>query len=380
MIRRQFKRMLTLALPLLLAVPAQAQSLRAGEQGPGMQQAETFCPHWYVQPQAGLGWTVGEAKIGKLLSPAASLGVGRQFSPLFGLRAGATGWQARNRQVGPSDKYDWKYVQASLDVTLSLSNLVLGWQAGRRWNAYAFVGGGLNVAFSNDKANELAAVRPALFEKVWDGTLLTPAARGGLGLEYSVSPRVALGLEAGANILPDKWNSKKGIHDNVDWQNNLLVGVRIALGKTTRRVQPVAEPEPQPVQREEPKPAVAREETKPAVVKPVAAEPQPKDVKVYFDFDSSDIKGSETAKLIGLAAYLERNAAATVSVTGYASPEGTDGYNDELSRKRAEAVRQYLTGRGVADSRIRTDHKGAIELGDVNESRSVVCIITSNNK
>lgn len=61
------------------------------------QQEETkFKAHWYVQPQAGISWTTGEASLGKLLSPAAQLSVGRQFSPLFGLRLGASGWQGRN--------------------------------------------------------------------------------------------------------------------------------------------------------------------------------------------------------------------------------------------------------------------------------------------
>ena len=71
--------MLTLALALMGAAPAQAQQ----------QEQKAFKPHWYVQPQAGISWTPGEASLGKLLSPAAQLSVGRQFSPLFGLRLGA---------------------------------------------------------------------------------------------------------------------------------------------------------------------------------------------------------------------------------------------------------------------------------------------------
>ena len=39
--------MLTLATALTWASPAQAQ------------QQESFRPHWYVQPQAGLSWTAG---------------------------------------------------------------------------------------------------------------------------------------------------------------------------------------------------------------------------------------------------------------------------------------------------------------------------------
>ena len=48
-----------------------------------------FQPHWFVQPQVGVGYHVGDAKFSKLLSPAAQLSAGRQFSPAFGLRLGA---------------------------------------------------------------------------------------------------------------------------------------------------------------------------------------------------------------------------------------------------------------------------------------------------
>lgn len=211
--------MLTLATALTGAAPAQAQ------------QQEAFSPHWYVQPQAGISWTTGEASLGKLLSPAAQLGVGRQFSPLFGLRLNASGWQGRNWQVSPAEEYKWKHVLAGLDATLSLTNLFGGYSPTRQWNAYAFLGGGLDIAFDNDDANCLAAGHPIEFSKAWDGTCHSPALRGGLGVEYSLSECVALGLEASVNMLTDKWNSKRGT--DADWQNHLLLGVKIALGKVT---------------------------------------------------------------------------------------------------------------------------------------------------
>ena len=208
--------MLTLALALMGAAPAQAQT----------RDSVAFQPHWFVQPQVGVGYHVGEAKFSKLLSPAAQLSVGRQFSPVFGLCLGASGWQARNWQTHPVAEYKWNYVQANLDATLSLTNLIWGWNPDRKWNVYGLAGVGLNIAFKNDDANCLAAMNesagiPALqnggFEKLWDGTKLFPAGRIGAGIEYALSERVALGLEYNANVLPDKWNSKKGKSDNMDW-------------------------------------------------------------------------------------------------------------------------------------------------------------------
>ena len=290
-----------------------------------------FEPHWFVQPQVGVGYHVGEAKFGDLLSPAAQLSVGRQFSPVFGLRLGATGWQARNWQSHPKAEYKWNYIQANLEATVSLTNLIWGWCPDRKWNVYGLAGVGLNIAFKNDDANRLAAQNesagiPALknsgFEKLWDGTKVLPAGRLGAGIEYALTERIALGLEYNANVLPDKWNSKKGKNDNMDWQQNLLVGVKIALGKTRRHiqreepVQPVVEPqrvaeqkpaveqkpvvEPQPVveQKPEPKPVV---ETKQVVEKA----PDMAEVKVYFAPSSSKLTSAEAEKLQSVVEYVK---------------------------------------------------------------------------
>ena len=54
--------------------------------------------------------------------------------------------------------------------------------------------------------------------------------RGGLQLGFRLSDAVSLLLEGNANILGDKYNSKKA--DNPDWYFNALAGLRINLGKT----------------------------------------------------------------------------------------------------------------------------------------------------
>ena len=373
--------MLTLALALMGAAPAQAQTTR---------DSVAFQPHWFVQPQVGVGYHVGEAKFSKLLSPAAQLSVGRQFSPVFGLRLGASGWQARNWQTHPVAEYKWNYVQANLDATLSLTNLIWGWNADRKWNVYGLAGVGLNIAFKNDDANKLAAQNesagiPALanggFEKLWDGTKLLPAGRIGAGIEYALSERVALGLEYNANVLPDKWNSKKGKSDNMDWQQNLLVGVKIALGKTRKHitieepVQPVVEPEPvvekkpEPVVEKKPEPVI---EKKPEPV--IEKKPELKEVKVYFRFSSSRILPSEESKIDQIAEYMKANTDKKLTVTGYASRTGKWEYNLKLSKWRANSVKKALVARGIDASRIKTEGKGERGKGDNQKDRAAVAI------
>lgn len=370
--------MLTLAMALIGAAPTQAQT----------RDSVAFEPHWYVQPQVGVGYHVGEAKMGDLLSPTAALSLGRQFSPVFGLRLGASGWQARNWQGYPKAEYKWNYVQANLDATVSLTNLIWGWKDCRKWNVYALAGVGLDIAFKNDDANRLAATSTPSgqanggFEKLWDGTKLFPAGRVGGGIEYALSERVALGLEYNANVLPDKWNSKKGKNDNLDWQQNLLLGVKIALGKTRKHIaieEPViAEPEPEPV---------AEPVAEPVVEEPVVAEtsvaqetqeapetPSMPEAKVYFSVSSSRLTASEEEKLQPVLEYLQKYTDTEVTICGYASTDGKKAYNQRLSQRRAKAVEKWFVAKGIDASRIKSEGKGEVDFGSRKESRAAATI------
>lgn len=371
--------MLTLALAFMGAAQAQAQTTR---------DSVAFQPHWFVQPQVGVGYHVGEAKFSKLLSPAAQLSVGRQFSPVFGLRLGAAGWQARNWQAHPVAEYKWNFVQANLDATLSLTNLIWGWDADRKWNVYGLAGVGLNIAFKNDDANCLAAMDesagiPALanhgFAKLWDGTQAFAAGRLGGGVEYALSERVALGLEYNANVLADKWNSKKGKNDNLDWQQNLLVGVKIALGKTRKHIlieepvvpEPVVEEKPEPVVEKKPEPVVVEKKPEPVVIPEI---PEIPEVKVYFAASSSRLSPAEAEKLQPVVDYLKQYAEKQVTICGYASTDGQKAYNQRLSDRRAKAVARWLVDQGIVAERITAEGKGEMDLGSRKASRAAAVI------
>ena len=56
--------------------------------------AQEFNPHWYLQLRGGVAETIGETNFVDLLSPAADLSLGYQFTPVFGLRGNAMGWLA----------------------------------------------------------------------------------------------------------------------------------------------------------------------------------------------------------------------------------------------------------------------------------------------
>jgi peptidoglycan-associated lipoprotein len=75
---------------------------------------------------------------------------------------------------------------------------------------------------------------------------------------------------------------------------------------------------------------------------------------VYFDFDSASVKASEGPKLQEVASYLQTNPIGDLMVEGHCDERGTDGYNDALGERRAQAVREYLVNLGVNPNRLHT--------------------------
>ncbi|WP_120716691.1 OmpA family protein [Tsuneonella amylolytica] len=96
---------------------------------------------------------------------------------------------------------------------------------------------------------------------------------------------------------------------------------------------------------------------------PVAPAPQPVACNtgpyiVFFEWDRSDIT-PEAATILNSAVSAYANCgSAAVMLAGHADRSGSSQYNVGLSQRRADAVRSYMTARGVADTRISTEAFG----------------------
>jgi OOP family OmpA-OmpF porin len=75
---------------------------------------------------------------------------------------------------------------------------------------------------------------------------------------------------------------------------------------------------------------------------------------VNFDFDKSEIRPDAAVILDEAASQLNANSGKSVRVEGYTDSIGTDAYNQGLSERRANSVKDYLVGLGVAASRLST--------------------------
>ena len=74
---------------------------------------------------------------------------------------------------------------------------------------------------------------------------------------------------------------------------------------------------------------------------------------VHFDFDKATIQSRSFPLLDQVARILvEHPEILSVTIEGHTDDWGSDEYNRDLSQRRAEAVRNYLAGKGVARKRL----------------------------
>ena len=347
-----------------------------------------FNPHWYVQGQIGAQYTLGEVKFGDLLSPNIQLGVGRQFTPIWGARFSINAWQSKGgineysltdgAKVG-KEKYDWKYISPMIDGTLNLSNALCGYNPTRTVSVGLLAGIGLNVGFSNDDAVALAATAgnhnhgSENLTYAWDGTKVRFVGRVGANVDFRIDDAWSIGIEANANVLSDNYNSKKA--GNCDWYFNALVGVRYNIGKTysTRTITPPAPVEKIVERIVEKIVEVPAKTTDSQFMKKASSIRR----EVFFTIGKNVINAEGYKKLDEVAAYMKECPEATVTVTGYADRgTGSAKINDRIAARRANVVEAELIKRGVARDRIIKSSKGSRvqPFNDNDMNRVTICI------
>ncbi|MGM9767177.1 MAG: OmpA family protein [Candidatus Cryptobacteroides sp.] len=311
------------------------------------KEVTVFNPHWYVQAQAGVQETLGETTFGKLLAPNAQIGFGYNFSPKFGARFALNSWQSRagiELNEGLS-RWKWNYIAPVIDLTAELTNIIGGYKPDRLVSVGVFAGVGANIGFNNGEANDVKAGTDRLKYEVlrycWDGAKARMLGRLGANVDFRVSNRVSLGIEFQANTLSDKYNSKKA--GNSDWYFNALAGVKVSLGKKSRKV-----PAPVPVMLHD---TVYVDRVVEKVVEKRVEVPVETKVEevlslrrdIFFSLAKYEIESQEVGKVEDVAEYLKANPDSKVIITGYADKgAGSKSFNLKLARDRSNAVFNLL--------------------------------------
>ncbi len=87
---------------------------------------------------------------------------------------------------------------------------------------------------------------------------------------------------------------------------------------------------------------------------------------IHFDFDSDRLQGDSHPALQRLARAMNSAelSAARFAIEGHTDAKGSADYNLQLSERRAQSVKRYLIGQGVAPGRLYAVGKGASELAN----------------
>lgn len=331
-----------------------------------------FWDNWFVTVGAGGGLFLGDHDrqigLGKRISPALDIEVGKWFTPGVGLRLGYNGLSAKGatrwseahstgEQVpgwnGGMDYSKFKYFNLHADVLLNFSNLFCGYNEKRIWNSspYLSVGwmrtweaptvgnitmsvGWLNT-FRLNKALDLNVdLRGALVDDAMDGEIGGAKFDGMLtatvGLTYKFKQR---GWSRSKTVIRSNEAAIRDMQERLDRATAENERLKKALeeGKNT--------------------------DTRSIVKKIVASS------LITFRIGQTKLSNEAKANLQLMAEVIKKEDPNTVyTITGYADQgTGSKKRNEELSKKRAEVVRDYLIEElGVPAAQLRIDHKGGV--------------------
>ena len=89
---------------------------------------------------------------------------------------------------------------------------------------------------------------------------------------------------------------------------------------------------------------------------------------IFFDFDKNDIRPEHKPFLNGLIDVVKGHSDLRIKVTGHTDSDGTDNYNDALSKRRAQAIIDYFVINGLSADRLEFDFKGEFMPVDTNDT------------
>jgi OOP family OmpA-OmpF porin len=290
--------------------------------GPGL--AQVVNPSWYLQPgvlafEPDTDFGVDKRDWG------ASLKIGKPVAPNWDVQLGLTHARADD---GPSE---YRQTLLGVDALLMISR--------SRFRPFVLFG--------------LGAQRDHVDNPLRRVSKTSPFGTAGLGFQMTLTER--LSLQADLRTVRGRLRDEAAFGTSRSNNKYFAVGLNYALGAPP---QPPAPPPP---------PAPIPQAQAPEVVippPPPPAPPPPRFEKVtlaateLFAFNSATLTMPQP-RLDAIAAALAADPGITdVDVTGYADRLGKAGYNQKLSERRANAVRDYLIAKGIASGRLKAYGKG----------------------
>ena len=190
------------------------------------------------------------------------------------------------------------------------------------------------------------------------------AYQGMAGIAVDVAPRLKITLGYRYFTVPSlNFKTKAGAAIEGDYATHeVMLGVRYSFGP------PATKPAPEPVAAPMPKMAPMEEAPAPKPVAKPAPKPEPppaaeisRNFLVFFDWNKADITSLADNIIKSAVAEAKRVDKVRIRLTGHTDRSGTVRYNQRLSLRRANAVRQRLEQLGIPGSDIAVFAKGESE-------------------
>ena len=356
-------------LGLLFAAAAMAVSVNAQT----VTESKTF-DNFYIGINGGAQVkTTGESWMNNLNSNA-GLRIGRWFTPVFGLAAeGNVYFNDHCKHFMPQSKTVARYMNVGLIGTVNLSNWFAGYQGEPRlFEVVPVFGFGWGHTFGTDENyNALTSKAGIDFtfnlgkSKAWQ-VYVEPSMNWSLngygyeGVAYNIN-QSAFQLNAG---IVYKFKNSNGSHNftiaqlrdqnEIDGLNSQINSLRGDLNDKDAQLS-AKDKQIKDLQN-----ALDECNKKPKYEKPATATNlQP---TVLFRQSKAVVDKSQMPNIELIAQYMKNHPEAKVEIKGYASPEGNKEFNQALSQKRADAVKNVLVKKyKIAADRLTTKGMGATD-------------------
>jgi OOP family OmpA-OmpF porin len=304
----------------------------------GTTLAQEINPSWYIQPSVVGMKTDSDFGVDDK-DWGGGLKFGKPVHPMWDIQVGATHARAE------SGANNYRQTLLGVDALLMLSR--------KNFRPFFLVG----VGAERDRVST-----PTNFVNK-----TSPYYTGGVGFQVGINERWS--MQADYRVVRSELRHEEQYGFNRANTKYVSVGLNYAFNPppVTARPAPMAEaPQPAPVAPPPPPPAPARFEK----VTLSATE--------LFAFDSANLNMPQP-KLDNITAALQADPSISdVDITGYADRLGSDQYNQRLSERRANAVRDYLVGKGIAASRLKAYGKGEanpiVSCSEKNRSALIKCL------
>lgn len=336
-----------------------------------------FWSNWFFSIGGGAEVTFGDndkaGSFGKRISPTLNVSVGKWFTPGLGLRLQYSGLQSRGFTYDEDADYvkgaelkdgyykqRYDYMNLHGDVMFNLNALFGGYNQYRVYEIIPYVGAGITHNYSKPH-REAFAVNAGIINK------------------FRISNAVDINLELSAMGVEDKFDGEVGGSHGYDGVLSATLGLTYrfpARGFQRPMPQLISQIElaamqdrlaQMGAQNAELKNALMQAENQPIAeiteTDVIVPDPGIAPRTVFFMIGSAQLSPREIMNLSYLAEQMKQFPDATYTVNGYAdSATGTPAFNQELSLKRAQAVKDALVKNyGISADRLSVDAGGGVD-------------------